>query len=825
MIRKVEPGTVRVIDAHGAPPTVPFWLGEAPARTAELSEEVAALRRGAETALLAEGATVADVAAWLGEHCGLTGEGGTTAASLMAAYLAAAHAALGVLPTQDDVVFERFFDDTGGSQLVVHAPFGGRINRGLGLALRKKFCVTFDFELQAAATDDAVLLSLGPQHGVGLPEVATFVTPRNVEPAVRQAVLQSPFFTARWRWNLNRSLAVLRMKGGRKNPAPIQRMEADDLMVAVFPQLAACQDNAAPGPIEVPDHPLVNQTLHDCLHEAIDLDGLVGLLEGMESGAIRVHFKETTEASLLAHEVLTARPYAFLDDEGEIQNRRSQSVVLRRGIPLEDRDLTRLDPEAVARVREEAAPDPRSAEELHDLLLSLVVMRPAGEWEEWFAELVVAGRALSVDIGDGPLWCARERRGWVEAVWPGAAFEPDLSWDGAADDAALPPSLDDVTVAVVRGHLDVAGPVTLDDLSAETGLSDGQVRYALAALNNEGFALEGRFDPELGDGQWCSRRFVARMHAYTQKRRRSAVKPITQAEFEERLAGWQHTAPGSQLTGRAGLLEVVEQMQGIEMAIGSWEDEFRRRIAHYRPEWLDDLCLSGEVVWGRLSLRRSDDPDNPPRRGRATPSRATPITFMLREDVPWLLQAVRGLGAPVEPVSGAGRDVLDAPSARGALFHGELQGMTGRLPVEIEEGLWDGVARGLVTADGFQAVRSLLGSRAPAPSSTYRRRTRPRLGSRGRRGDLRAGFGEGRWSLMPTPPEPVPIDELAEAVAGQLLLRYGIVFRDVYLSERFTVPWREVVWALRRLEARGQVLGGRFVTGVTGEQYSLAAVG
>jgi len=569
----------------------------------------------------------------------------------------------------------------------------------------------------------------------------------------------------------------------------------------------------------VPDHPLVRQTLHDCLHEAMDLDGLVDVLEKMESGEVRVHFRETTEPSLLAHEILNVRPYAFLDD-APLEERRSQSVVLRRGIPLEERDLSRLDPEAIARVRDEAAPDVRSADELHDLLLSLVVMRPAGEWEAWFAELSETGRALGVDIGDGPLWCARERRPWVEALWPGAAFDPDLAWP--APDGSTPGTLaDEAAVETARGHLDVSGPVTVTDLAAETGLEESALRLALVALNQEGFAAEGRFDPELSEGQWCARRLLARIHAYTQKRRRASVKPITQAEFEEFVARWQHTAAGSQLHGRGGLLEVIEQMQGVEMGVGQWEDEFRRRVAHYRPEWLDDLCLSGEVVWGRLSLRKTDDPDNPPMRGKATPSRLTPITFMLRDDVPWLLQAVRGETAPVEPGGGAARDILDVLAQRGALFHGELQGLTGRLPQEIEEGLWDGVARGLITADGFQAVRSLLGSRSSSASSTYRRRTRPRLGARGRRGDLRAGFGEGRWSLMPRAPEPEPLDELAEAVAGQLLARWGIAFRDLYLKERFTVPWREVVWALRRMEARGQVLGGRFVTGVTGEQYSM----
>jgi ATP-dependent Lhr-like helicase len=257
------------------------------------------------------------------------------------------------------------------------------------------------------------------------------------------------------------------------------------------------------------------------------------------------------------------------------------------------------------------------------------------------------------------------------------------------------------------------------------------------------------------------------------------------------------------------------------MAAGDWERLFAQRVEAYKPEWLDDLCLSGEIVWGRLSVvDPADDADDPaagePRRSGKTPSRRTPITFMLRQDLPWLLQAHRGTVVPAEATAGSGREVLDALRGRGALFHSELQAITHRLPTDVEEGLWDGVARGLITADGFNAVRSLLNART---RFARRHRPYPRPGSRGRRGTWRQGV-EGRWTLLPAAEPIEDVEELAETLAWQLVLRWGVVFRDVYLKERLAMPWREILWALRRLEARGLIRGGHFVTGVTGEQFA-----
>jgi ATP-dependent helicase Lhr and Lhr-like helicase len=802
-IRRVEPGTVRVVDAQGAPPSVPFWLGEAAARTEELSTDVSDLRRAVGEHLARgdpEGGR-----RWLEAECGIDG----AASDTVVRYLEAALAALGVLPTRETLVLERFFDESGGMQLVGHTPFGARLNRGLGLALRKRFCVTFDFELQAAASDDAFLLSLGPQHSFPLERVPRFLTSRTVEEVLRQALLTSPMFAARWRWNLNRALAVLRMRGGRKNPPAIQRMESDDLMAAVFPTLAACQENVAPGPIEIPDHPLVRETVNDCLREAMDVDGLRELLVEIEAGRVHVVTRDTVEPSVLAHEILNGRPFTFLDD-APLEERRSRAVQLRRGLPVEARDLGRLDPAAIERVREEVQPDPRDADELHDLLLAASGLRPVEEWRPWFDELVEERRAVTIRASPGlDLWCAVERRPAAELLFPGASIEPDHR----SPIAPAPLDRDSAATATVRGHLEHRGPSTVADLAEATGLPEADVAIAAARLEGEGFAFRGRFTAADGPEELCARRLLARIHHYTRGRLRREIEPVTARDFMRFLLRWQHLAPGTRREGRLGLLTVIEQLQGFELAAGAWERILYRRMERYREEWLDDLCLSGDVTWGRLSIRNGGPDEEPDRRSGLTPSRATPITMAIRDDLPWLLQATRGGRVPREPGPGRTQDVLDALARHGALFAADLVRITRRLPHEVEEALWDGVARGLVSADGFDAVRSLLSQRAVA-RTPYRGRLR-------RAGSGRAARSGGRWSLVPARTAAEDADELAEALAEQLLARWGVVFRDLLARETFTVPWREVLWALRRMEARGTIRGGRFVSGFSGEQYAV----
>ena len=706
-------------------------------------------------------------------------------------------------------------------QLVVHAPLGGRINRGLGLSLRKRFCRTFDFELQAAANDDAVVLSLGPQHSFPLADVPGFLHENTIEEVLSQAVLASPMFTARWRWNLNRSLAVLRQRGGRRNPPPIQRMEADDLMAAVFPGLAACQEHQA-GPIEIPDHPLVRQTIHDCLHEAMDIEGLSQLVRGFQGGGVETHFVDTTEPSPLAHEILSGRPYTFLDD-APLEERRTRAVVLRRGLPVEARELGRLDPEAIARVCEEAGPEPRDAEELHDVLLGVGVLRPEPAWQAFFDALDASQRVCEIETASGVLWCALEQRPSAEVMFPGARIVPDAAARPLPEALANAPAPDVETALreVVRGHLDVAGPVTAEDLAERTALAVADVGLALVQLEGEGFALRGEFDPARGGDQFCARRLLTRIHLYTKERLRREIEPVSSQDFLRFLLRWQHVLPGLQREGKRGVLAVVEQLQGFELASGSWEETLLpSRVENYRSAWLDALCLSGEVSWGRLSLPAAASEASRP--GSSSPSRATPLGLLLRADLDWLLVAARAEEVPPEPEQGAARAIFDCLRERGALFQGDLVRTTGRLPIEVEQGLWELVARGLVTADAFRAMRSLLGARVRQARLRAQRRGRRglRRGTRGRRGDT----AEGRWSLLPSAAELAAAhdaDELAEAVAEQLLARWGVVFRDLLARESLRVPWRDLLWAFRRMEARGVIRGGRFVNGFVGEQFAL----
>ncbi len=704
-------------------------------------------------------------------------------------YLAVGRAALGAMPTQDCLVLERFFDDTGGMQLVIHSPYGGRINRAFGLALRKKFCRTFNFELQAAATDDAIVLSLGPHHSFPLDEVTRYVSSRTVEDTLEHAILDSPMFQARWRWNLNRSLIVLRMRNGRRNPPPIQRMEADDLMAAVFPQAAACQENVT-GPIDIPDHLLVRQTIDDTLHEALDADGLESLLARIETGQVRVHCRDTTEASVLSHEIVTARPYAFLDDE-EFQNRRTNAVRLRRGLAVDLTAIGALDPDAIDQVHAEIVAAPLTADDLHDLLASLVAVRARNDWRPLWADLAARGRAQAL-VHDGvELWCVTE----------------------ALDDARLALAGDDAATArMVRGHLEVCGITTAAELSDATTLAPGHVAIALAALQQEGFALQGRYrraaDPDTTE--WVARRLLARIHSYSRRSRRDSVQPATAQDFLRFLLRWQHVAPGTQLAGETGLMTVIGQLQGFEAAAVAWEPELlARRLRHYEPAWLDRLCHDGDVAWLRLTPRARIDADLP----AAAPSKATPIDVVFRADLPWLVAAARDGSAPVEPSIGATAEIITALRQRGASFASDLAGATRRLPEDVGRSLWDGVTRGLLMCDGFGAIRARVtpGSRAVPPR---------RISRLGRAAQPSAGVA-GRWALVPCTEDGVDRQELAEAVAEQLLNRWGVLFRDLAVRDSMGLPWRDLQWALRRFEDRGLVRGGRFVTGFSGEQYAL----
>jgi len=796
-IRRVESGTVRVEDAGGAPSTVPFWLGEGPARTRELSAEVAAVREAVAARLDDPEAAVR----WLTEETALDPRG----ALLVRDYVAAARAALGAVPTQSTVVVERFFDEAGGMQLVIHAPFGGRINRAWGMALRKRLCQSFNFELQAAATDDGVLLSLGPQHSFPLETVFEMLHPRGLEELLTQAALQAPMFMTRWRWNASRALALLRWQGGKRVPPFIQRMRAEDLLVAVFPGQLACQDNAEPGPVEIPDHPLVGETLRDCLGEAMDVDGLRACLEAIHAGSIRRVARDTPEPSVFAHEILNANPYAFLDD-APLEERRARAVTLRRGLPAAVADdYGRLDPAAIAAVVEEAQPDLRSADELHDLLLELGALpeTEAAPWTGYLEELIAARRAARLRGTDRAFWVAAERRSLAATVWPGFHFEPDVA-EPPARRAAAWSDREGALVELVRARLALVGPTTARALAEDLAVSPGEVDAALVAVEAEGGVLRGRFTPvppEREALEWCDRRLLARIHRRTLDGLRRLIEPVSAAALIRFLLSWQHLRSGTQQHGRDGLLRVIERLEGFEAAAGAWErDLLPARVARYDPGALDELCLAGDAVWGRLGVHPSS------RHAGRRLSATVPVALFLRRDLSWLLEPREG--APAVESSGPAQDVLAHLRRAGASFVEDIVAGVRRMRLEVEEALCELVTAGLVTGDGFAGLRGLM-------QTEKRRRQRP-----GRARPLaRLGMGTGRWALLAPAAAPAE-DDVTEAKARLYVRRYGVVFRDLLPREPGAPTWRDLLRVYRRLEMRGELRGGRIVGGFVGEQFA-----
>jgi ATP-dependent Lhr-like helicase len=811
-IRRVEAGRVRVEDAAGAPPTIPFWFGEGPARTRELSAEVAALRE--ELAVAGERGEDPVPALMAGTALDKRG------AELVRDYIAAGRAALGGVPTQARVIAERFFDEGGGMQLVIHAPFGGRINRAWGMALRKRFCRSFDFELQAAATDDGIVLSLGAQHSFPLETIWQMLRGDEIGELLTQAALQAPMFETRWRWNAMRSLALLRSQGGKRVPPQIQRMRAQDLIAAVFPAQTACQDNHGGGPVEIPDHPLVRETVRDCLTEAMDAEGLAEVIAALRDGRIETIARDVPEPSVLAHEILNANPYAFLDD-APLEERRTRAVALRRGLPAEVAErIGGLDPERIAEVVAEAQPDVRDAAELHDLLLDLGAL-PAAEvdargWGALATALAEDRRAARLaGAGAGEHWVAAERRGLALAIWPGRELVPDLV-EPPARRAPAWSDREGALVEVVRAHLALVGPTTAERLAARLDVPPPDVEAALARVEMDGGVLRGRFAPELGEGtQWCDRRLLARINRRMLDGLRREIEPVSAADLMRFLVAWQHARPGTQLHGRAGVAVVVGALQGFEAAAGAWEREILpARVAGYDPTWLDGLCLSGEVAWGRLC----------PRDGGAAPTRAAPVALARRRDLAWLLSDI-DTGTPATStspnsptLSAQARDVLAFLTSAGASFTDEIVAGARRLRAEVEDGLWELVSAGLVTGDGFAGLRALISatqSRGGARARWHARWTRRHGGP----------AGAGRWSLLragAAMAARAEMDEEArtEQLARQYVKRYGVVFRDLLAREAHAPPWRDLLRVYRRLEMRGELRGGRLCAGFVGEQFA-----
>jgi ATP-dependent Lhr-like helicase len=798
-VLQVATGVMRVADAKGAPPNIPFWLGEAPARSDELSLGVSRLRADIDARLASSADTVsadhvaqcAPAIQWLQEETGAL----ASAAEQAVGYIAETRDALGAVPTQETLVLERFFDESGGMQLVLHAPYGSRINKAWGLALRKRFCRQFNFELQAAATDDALLLSLGPQHSFPLADVFRYLHPATAETVLVQALLDAPVFQTRWRWNATISLAVPRFRGGRKVPPPLQRMQADDLMASVFPDAAACLENI-PGDRQVPDHPLVAQAIRDCLEEAMDFGGLARVLGRIHAGDLRLVTRDTPEPSPLSHEILNARPYAFLDD-APLEERRTQAVYARRATePASSNGIGALDPEAIARVRDEARPDPRDADELHDALTTagFFTLEEGGpDRRPWFDQLTRARRATRVRS----MWVAAERLPEMLAVHPGAAMDPAIV--APPGRAARTWTREDAIAELLRGRVSISGPTTAASLARELGVSEPDAETALLHLEGQGIVLRGHFTgPAL---EFCDRALLARIHRYTLHRLRAEIEPVSAADFVRFLFAWQHVDRAHQLSGADGLRAIVARLDGVELPAKAWERSvLPARLERYDGPMLDMLCLTGQAGWGRLSGVSGD----------AAPGRALRVALFLREHGDaW--QALRfdddAQRVAVENgLSETGGRVLAALRSNGASFLRDLTRSCALDEAAISDAIASLASAGLVTCDGFAGVRAILRAPAQRPAAFDRRH------------DL-----AGRWAATPAISSADAREAATETQARVLLERYGVMFRRLLVRETNPATWRALTTVYRRLEARGEIRGGRFVTGVSGEQFALPA--
>jgi ATP-dependent Lhr-like helicase len=825
-IRRVEAGSVLVEDAQGASPNVPFWRGEAPSRTDELSAHVAELREQiskfvprAAPDSHGHAATAGDTAVnWLKLECGLDDPG----AEQIVEYIVAGRALLGAVPTQTTIIAERFFDESGGMQLVIHAPFGGRINKAWGLALRKRFCRAFNFELQAAATDNGLNISLSEQHSFPLGDVFHFLHPNSLKSVLEQAVLTSPLFTTRWRWDAGRALALLRFRGGKKVPPQIQRMRADDLLAAVFPEAQACQENIE-GDITISNHPLIREVMKDVLTEAMDIEGLDRVLDGIADGRIRCLAVDTPQPSHFSHEILNANPYAYLDD-APLEERRARAVEMRRVLPdAVLGEIGRLDPDAIAEVCEDAWPDVRDAEELHDTLLTLIAI-PAGSmtaaqgshrlaakrqeslpvWGNFFSQLAQEHRATRVRVGSEIYWVAAERMRLFAQIFPGAALESPLP-----DFESLASSSEDALLSLVTGWIMHSGPVTENQLASFLALPHSDIEKSLLRLESSGLILRGRFSsPAANESEWCERRLLARIHRLTLGQLRKQIQSVTPAQFMNWLLRWQHVAPSTQLLGERGTLEAIRQLQGFEAPANSWERQIlKRRVADYDPTILDQLCLTGVVGWGRLSPHPATLGSVTDAKRRVTPTSVAPITFFVREDSDWMIPRRETGEAETIGLSAGATAVLQFLRQRGASFFADIVRGSGRLKSEVEAALWELVAAGLLTADGFDSLRALIDPKRRSGQGIGRT-SRPRHGS-------------GRWSLLFSG-ETGDHSRALEATCQMLLRRYGIVFRELLAREPILPKWRELLITFRRLEDRGEVRGGRFVSGFLGEQFALS---
>ena len=813
-ILRVENGRVRVADAHGKPPSIPFWLGEAPSRTHELSASVSRFRTEVTERFAGEDHPEAagSALAWLTDEIGLS----SPAAEQIVEYLVTAKIALGVMPSQETLVIERFFDESGSQQMVIHAPFGSRLNRAWGLALRKRFCRKFNFELQAAATEDAIVLSLGATHSFALDEVFRYLRSSSVRDLLIQALCAAPMFEIRWRWNTTRALAVPRRRGGKKIPAQLQRMFADDLLSAVFPDQVACGENLPGGDIEIPDHPLVQQTVQDCLEEAMDIEGLEALLASIERGEKTLIARDVVEASPLAQEILNARPYAFLDD-APLEERRTRAVSGRRWLdPETASDLGALDLAAIERVREEVWPQVDRSDELHDALVELGFVTPyeGRGWDHFLNELSADRRAAVYHTGTGgpDLWVAAERLPQFSAIFPDAWTEPPIVAPAALAQTIW--SSESALVEIIRGRLEGLGPVTAQGLADSLGLRVSLIDEALVNLEVEGFVFRGRFTPGLQETEWCARRLLARIHSYTLNRLRQEIEPVSSADFIRFLLAWQKLAPDHQVEGPDAVAALIDQLEGFEAPAAAWEGEILpSRVSDYDPVALDSLCLSGRVMWARLTTPKP----GPERLKSSGPVRTTPIALLNRKSLSLWAPLFTQPAIDQINLTSAAASIYEYLVNRGASFFTDLIEGVSLLGTQVEDALGELVACGLVTADSFTGLRALLTPSNKRTNSSMKRK---------RREAIYEMANAGRWSLLSREAKPsngrVSYDrEAVEKIARILLRRYGVVFKRVLEREDVALPWRELLRTYHRLEARGEIRGGRFISGFSGEQFAL----
>jgi ATP-dependent Lhr-like helicase len=801
-ILRVEAGRVRVEDAEGAPPSIPFWLGEAPGRSVELSASVSRLREAMQERL--ERGGEAALKARLLSELRLD----ESAAAQIASYAAAQFAGFGMLPSQSRIALERFFDESGGTQLILHSPYGSRINKAWGLALRKRFCRKFNFELQAAATEDAIVLSLSTSHSFPLIEVMSYLHSASAERVLVQALLDAPLFPARFRWNATTALALPRFVGGKKVAPQLQRMKSEDLMATVFPDQVACLENIV-GEREVPDHPLVAQTLHDCLREAMDVDGWLALLRGLEAGEVQVVARDLTGPSPFAAEVLSARPYAFLDD-APLEERRTRAVVARGfGDASQAEDLGRLDLGAIEGAREDAWPQPRDADEMHEALMALGAAT-AGEaeasgWTTLLEPLAKDRRAAILGIAGSGVWTTAERLPQWLAVHPQATLRPAIE---APADYVHAWTREDALRELARARLGGMAVTTAAAIAAALAVERGDVEFALLALEREGYVMRGRFTsststPGAPDDEWCERHLLARIHRNTIGKLRREIEPVDVRDYVRFLCDWQRVSPATRVQGPEALAGVLAQLEGFEAAANAWESELLpARVRDYSIAWLDDLCTAGRIAWTRL------------RAGGESLVRAAPIVLLPRRELPLWTRLAASQGGEDASLSSRAQKVADCLHAHGAMFFDELADAARLLETELEDALAELVARGRASCDSFSGLRALLLPAAKKPAS---------FGRRGRRAALMGIADAGRWSLIRKPAAETGGDPATiEHVARVLLRRYGVVcWRLLEREAPWLPPWRELLREYQRLEARGEIRGGRFIAGVVGQQFAL----